>query len=44
MSLYFCQVEDVDTFRPRGDDPGPSTEFFGEIAREYGIVLVIFLF
>lgn len=43
-SLYFCQVEDVDTFDLGETIPGPSTEFFGEIAREHGIVLVISLF
>ena len=32
-SLYFCQVEDVDNFDLAEPIPGPSTDFFGEIAR-----------
>ena len=41
---YFCQVENVDNFDLAEPIPGPSTEFFGELARQHGIVLVISLF
>lgn len=41
---YFCQVENVDNFDLAEQIPGPSTEFFGELARQHGIVLVISLF
>ena len=43
-SLYFCQVEDVDNFDLAEPIPGPSTEFYGRLAKEYGIVLVTSLF
>ena len=43
-TLYFCQVENVDNFDLAEPIPGPSTEFFGELARQHGIVLVISLF
>ena len=43
-SLYFCQVEDVDNFNLAEPIPGPSTDFFGEIARECGVVIVTSLF
>ena len=43
-SLYFCQVEDVDNFDLAEPIPGPSTEFYGRIAKENGIVLVASLF
>lgn len=41
---YFCQVENVDNFDLAEPIPGPSTDFFGELARQHGIVLVISLF
>lgn len=41
---YFCQVENVDNFDLAEPIPGPSTDFFGELARRHGIVLVISLF
>ena len=41
---YFCQVENVDNFDLAEQIPGPSTDFFGELARQHGIVLVISLF
>ena len=41
---YFCQVENADNFDLAEPIPGPSTEFFGELARQHGIVLVISLF
>ena len=43
-SLYFCQVEDVDTFNLAEPIPGPSTNFFGELARQLGVVIVTSLF
>ncbi len=43
-SLYFCQVESTDNFDLAEPIPGPSTEFYGKIARQHGIVLVTSLF
>lgn len=43
-SLYFCQVEDVDNFNLAETIPGPSTNMFGELARQYGVVIVTSLF
>ncbi len=43
-SLYFCQTEDTQCFDLAEPIPGPSTGFFGELARQYGIVLVTSLF
>ena len=42
--LYFCQTEDTRLFDLAEPVPGPSTETFGELARELGIVLVLSLF
>ena len=41
---YFCQVEDTDNFDYAEPIPGPSTEFYGGVARECGVVLVTSLF
>lgn len=43
-SLYFCQTEDVNKFELAETIPGPSTEFYGELARELGVVIVTSLF
>ena len=43
-SLYFCQVESTDHFDLSEPIPGPSTEVYGQLARELGIVLVTSLF
>ncbi len=43
-SLYFCQVESTDNFDLAEPIPGPSTEFYGTLARQYGVVLVTSLF
>lgn len=43
-SLYFCQVEDVRAFDLAETIPGASTDFFGRIAKECGVVLVTSLF
>jgi N-carbamoylputrescine amidase len=42
--LYFCQTEDPAQFDLAETIPGPSTEEFGAIAKELGIVLVVSLF
>lgn len=43
-SLYFCQVENVNNFDLSEPIPGPSTEFFGSLAKELGVVIVTSLF
>ena len=43
-SLYFCQVEDVNNFDLAEPIPGPSTAFFGELAKQLGVVIVTSLF
>ena len=42
--LYFCQTEDTTLFDQAEPIPGPSTELFGALAKELGIVLVLSLF
>ena len=43
-SLYFCQTEDVDNFNLAEPVPGPSAEFYGGLARRFGVVIVTSLF
>ena len=43
-STYFCQTENVDNFNLAEPVPGPSTEFFGALAKELGVVIVASLF
>ena len=43
-SLYFCQTEDVRLFDLAEPIPGPSTDFFGRLAKELGVVVVTSLF
>ena len=43
-SLYFCQVEDVDLFDLAEPIPGPSTDFYGKLAKDLGVVIVTSLF
>ena len=43
-SLYFCQTEDTRLLDLAESIPGPSTRFFGDIARSLEIVLVTSLF
>uniref|UniRef100_A0AB33JMC4 Carbon-nitrogen hydrolase n=5 Tax=unclassified Prevotella TaxID=2638335 RepID=A0AB33JMC4_9BACT len=43
-SLYFCQVEDVANFDLAEPIPGPSTDFYSQLARQYGVVIVTSLF
>ena len=42
--LYFCQTEDTGCFDLAETIPGPSTDTFGAVARELGIVIVTSLF
>ena len=42
--LYFCQTEDVNVFDQAEPIPGPSTEFFGQLAKELQVVIVTSLF
>ncbi len=42
--LYFCQTEDTRVFDQAEPIPGPSTELFGALAKELGVVLVLSLF
>ena len=42
--LYFCQEENVNTFDQAEPIPGPSTEFYGALAKEFGVVIVTSLF
>ena len=42
--LYFCQTEDVNVFDQAEPIPGPSTEFYGNLAKQLGIVIVTSLF
>lgn len=43
-SVYFCQTEDASLCDLAETIPGPSTEYFGSLAKELGIVLVLSLF
>lgn len=43
-SLYFCQTENTELFDLAEPIPGPSTAFFGELAKQFGIVIVASLF
>ena len=43
-SLYFCQVEDVNNFDLAEPIPGPSTEYYGKLAQQLGVVIVTSLF
>ena len=43
-SLYFCDIEDVSRFDLAESIPGPSTDFYGSLARQHNIVLVTSLF
>ncbi|MBO5612259.1 MAG: carbon-nitrogen hydrolase [Prevotella sp.] len=42
--LYFCQVEDVNNFDLAEPIPGESTDFFGNLAKKHGVVIVTSLF
>ena len=43
-SLYFCKQEDVNLFDLAETIPGPSTTFFGDLAKELQVVIVTSLF
>lgn len=43
-SLYFCQIESTDNFDMATPIPGETTNFYGNLAKECGIVLVTSLF
>ena len=43
-TLYFCQEEEHDNLNLAESIPGPSTEFFGRLAKKLGVVLVTSLF
>lgn len=43
-SLYFCQVESVDNFDLAEPVPGPSTDFYGQMAKQLNVVIVTSLF
>ena len=43
-SLYFCQVEEVNNFDWAEPIPGPSTQFYGRLAKQFGVVIVTSLF
>lgn len=43
-SLYFCQTENTENFNLAEPIPGPSTDFFGKLAKQFGIVIVTSLF
>lgn len=42
--FYFCQTEDTDVFDQAETIPGHSTDTFGELAKELGVVIVLSLF
>lgn len=42
--LYFCQTEDTEVFNLAETVPGYSTELFGQMAKELGVVIVLSLF
>ena len=42
--IYFCQTENTQLFDQAESIPGPSTDSFGQLAKELGIVLVLSLF
>ena len=42
--LYFCQTEDTEIFNQAETIPGPSTDTFGKLAKELGVVIVLSLF
>lgn len=43
-TLYFCQTENVLNFDLAEPIPGPSTDFYGSVAKRCGVVLVTSLF
>ncbi|MDD4516330.1 carbon-nitrogen hydrolase [Massilibacteroides sp.] len=43
-NLYFCQTEDTQLFDLAETIPGPSTDSYGALAKELGVVIVLSLF
>ena len=43
-SLYFCKQENVDLFDLAEPIPGPTTQIFGNLAKELGVVIVTSIF
>ncbi len=43
-SPYFCQTEDVNSFDLAETIPGPSTQYYSELAKKHELVLVTSLF
>lgn len=43
-SLYFCQIEDVGNFDLAIEIPGESVNYYAELAKKFGVVLVTSLF
>ena len=43
-SLYFSQLEDVNNFDWAESIPGPSTQFYGQLAKQFEVVIVTSLF
>ena len=43
-SIYYCQTENTELFDLAETIPGPSTERFGKLAKELGVVIVTSLF
>ncbi|GFE58055.1 carbon-nitrogen hydrolase [Geobacter sp. AOG1] len=42
--VYFCQTEDTDRFDMAEPIPGPTSDNLGDVAKEFGVVLVSSLF
>lgn len=42
--LYFCQTEDPQVFNQAEVIPGPSTVYYGALAKKLGVVIVLSLF
>jgi N-carbamoylputrescine amidase len=43
-SLYFCQTENIKNFDISESIPGYSTKLFGNLAKKFGIILILSLF
>lgn len=43
-TLYFCQTENVDNFNLAEEVGGNSTQYFGRLAKELGVVITISIF
>lgn len=43
-SQYFCQTEDIETFKLAETIPGPTTDALGKVARQHKVVILASLF